>query len=272
METGDAENAAMTSAVDAGAGGTILGGGEGGGRPTPRLSPAAIAQASHAPMSMPVPAMYQQMSIPQPSMLQNAAALAAPLVNAAISAPAAAPSFATGSSRQIALTPDQQERFAEAIEGMDAGSSSSSSGSLDLNAGGNLTDITKALIAADIPYAWGGGTLEGPSKGVSDGGAADAHGDYNKTGFDCSGLSRYVHYQMTGEEVPRTSEAQYAVGKEVSLNEVKPGDFVYPKSSFGVGGPGHVQIYLGDGKVLEAPQSGDKVKISDMTPSLIKRM
>lgn len=82
-----------------------------------------------------------------------------------------------------------------------------------------------------------------------------------------------MHYQSTGEEVPRTSQAQFAAGTEVSINEAKPGDFVFPNSSFsGGGGPGHVQVYLGDGKVIEAPQSGDKVKISEMTPSVIKRM
>ncbi|WP_301851078.1 C40 family peptidase [Rhodococcus pyridinivorans] len=240
-------------------------------QPNIQIPPAALAQiagASPPPVTPPV------LSPMAPSMASPATALnmiapvAAQVAQAAQAA--AAPGVPAGVGGLVAMTPEQQQRLAEAL----SGGVGSSGGSVGLgSSSGDLADIARALVAADIPYAWGGGSLEGPSQGISDGGgAADAHGDYNKIGFDCSGLARYVHYQLTGEEVARTSEAQFAQGTEVSLSEAQPGDFVFPNSSFGGGGPGHVQIYLGDGKVLEAPQSGDKVKISEMTPSVIKRM
>lgn len=285
METSDAEGANTAASVGGGSG-VAPAGATGGGRAQPnvQVTPAALAQMAGLapPASAPRiaapqvnPLVAPQMSpmvAPRPS-APSAMNLVAPLAQAAQAATSVVTPVVT--DQRVALTPDQQQRLAAALSEY-GGSTGSSTGSADLDLGahsGELFDITRALVAADIPYAWGGGTLEGPSQGISDGGgAADAHGDYNKIGYDCSGLSRYVHYQTTGEEVPRTSQAQFAAGTEVPLADARPGDFVFPNSSFGSGGPGHVQIYLGDGKVLEAPQSGEKVKISEMTPSIIKRM
>lgn len=272
LEVGDAEGAGAAEAVPVGAGvstGTGAGAGASRVQPSVQVTPAALAQMNGISPTMSQPMMSQPsmpMSSPMASPmsnLMNAANTLAPLASQAV-APAA-------TAGKIILTPDQQAQLAAAIA---EGGGEGETDSISLNAGGgSIGEITKGVLAADLPYAWGGGTLEGPSQGISDGGgAADANGDYNKVGFDCSGLSRYVYYQDTGVEVPRTSQAQYAAGTEVSLAEAKPGDFVFPNSSFGDGGPGHVQVYLGDGKVLEAPQSGDKVKISEMTPSVIKRM
>lgn len=101
-----------------------------------------------------------------------------------------------------------------------------------------------------IPYAWGGGTISGPSQGIRDGGYADACGDYAKIGFDCSGLSRYVTYQTQGVEIPRVSQAQFAALTPVAQPMI--GDLGFP----GGGSPGHVVVYVGGGKVFEAQQSG----------------
>ncbi|MFZ2238698.1 MAG: C40 family peptidase [Gordonia amarae] len=118
-------------------------------------------------------------------------------------------------------------------------------------------------VAAGIPYAWGGGSLEGPTGGIHDGGAADAAGDYNKSGFDCSGLARYLIYQSSGVEIPRTSEAQFSSGVEVSASDARIGDLVFPNYAFhGGGGPSHVQVYVGDGLVVEAQQSGTNMMYS----------
>ena len=115
-----------------------------------------------------------------------------------------------------------------------------------------------------IPYAWGGGTLEGPSQGISDGGGyADACGDYNKIGFDCSGLVRYMFYQLTGVELPRVSQAQFEYCQPIS--DPMPGDIGFPAG----GSPGHVFMYVGNGEIIEAQQSGTVMMFSPADASYV---
>lgn len=115
--------------------------------------------------------------------------------------------------------------------------------------------IKRAESQLGLPYAWGGGNFYGPTKGIRDGGVADAHGDYNKIGFDCSGLMMYAFYGV-GHELQHYTGYQYTAGKQVPSSQAKRGDMLF--------WPGHVALYLGDGKMIEAPQSGDVVKISDV--------
>lgn len=132
-----------------------------------------------------------------------------------------------------------------------------------------LLGLARQVVGARLPYAWGGGTVNGPSQGTRDGGAADAAGDYAKSGFDCSSLSRYLVYQSSGIEIPRTSQAQYAAGVTISASEARPGDLLFPASA-GVP-PGHVQVYVGEGKVVEAQQSGTNVMFSNAAAGTFKR-
>lgn len=107
-------------------------------------------------------------------------------------------------------------------------------------------------------YAWGGGTTAGPSRGVSDGGVADAYGDYNKIGFDCSGLALYAWAQV-GISLPHYSGYQYTSGSvHPGVGQLMPGDLLF----WGLRGIHHVAIYIGGGMVVQAPQSGDIVRIS----------
>ena len=81
---------------------------------------------------------------------------------------------------------------------------------------------------------------------------------YGATGpnsFDCSGLTFYTYKNCLGIDIGRTTYNQINAGVEVSQNELQPGDLVFPHS-------GHVAIYVGDGKIIHAPQTGDVVKIS----------
>lgn len=129
--------------------------------------------------------------------------------------------------------------------------------------------LARQVVAAQIPYTWGGGTVNGPSQGIRDGGAADAAGDYRKTGFDCSSLARYLVYQSSGIEIPRTSQAQFGAGMTVSPSDARPGDLLFPHSA-GVP-PTHVMVYVGEGKVVEAQQSGTNIMFSDVRPGVFKR-
>ena len=122
--------------------------------------------------------------------------------------------------------------------------------------------IKRAGSQMGVPYSWGGGSLNGPSKGVDDGA--------NITGFDCSGLMRYA-FAGVGVLIPRFSGDQYNFGRHIPPNEAKRGDLIF----YGPGGSQHVTIYLGDGQMLEAPDIGLKVRVapvrtSGMTPYVVR--
>ncbi|MFI9774645.1 NlpC/P60 family protein [Streptomyces sp. NPDC051956] len=85
------------------------------------------------------------------------------------------------------------------------------------------------------PYVWG---AEGPAA------------------FDCSGLTSQA-WEHAGEDIPRTSQEQWAKLPRVPLNELRPGDLVVYFR-----GATHVAMYLGDGMVVQAPRPGAKVKVS----------
>ena len=74
--------------------------------------------------------------------------------------------------------------------------------------------------------------------------------------WDCSGLTMRA-FQAAGVSLPHSSAAQSRIGRRVSLNALKPGDLLF------FGRPiSHVGIYLGGGKMVHAPRSGSRVKVT----------
>lgn len=88
-----------------------------------------------------------------------------------------------------------------------------------------------------IPYSWGGTTP--------------------RTGFDCSGLVRFV-YGHFGVALPHSSWGDFARGRRVGRRVLRPGDLVF------FYGAGHVGIYVGGGRFIDAPHTGARVRISTM--------
>jgi cell wall-associated NlpC family hydrolase len=82
-------------------------------------------------------------------------------------------------------------------------------------------------------------------------------------GFDCSGLTRFVYQQAADISLPHYSRAQYGKVKPVSRANAQPGDLVF----FFERGAHHVGIYIGNGKMIDAPGRGDKVRVSPTTGS-----
>jgi len=82
------------------------------------------------------------------------------------------------------------------------------------------------------------------------------------TGFDCSGLVRYVFARVTGRSLPPTSFEQSTLGTSVQPSELEPGDLVF----FNTRGQrfSHVGIYVGEGRFIHAPSRGGRVHIVDM--------
>jgi cell wall-associated NlpC family hydrolase len=70
------------------------------------------------------------------------------------------------------------------------------------------------------------------------------YGSPGPSSFDCSGLVSYAVKRATGETLPHSSKAQRNEGRKISASAAKPGDLVYT--------PGHIAIYAGGGKVVEA--------------------
>ena len=93
------------------------------------------------------------------------------------------------------------------------------------------TIVAAAYSQLGVPYVWGGTS---PGRGL-----------------DCSGLTQYC-YRCAGISIPRTSGAQLAGGTIVS--NPSPGEICWT--------PGHVAIYIGNGQMIEAQQTGVPVKIS----------
>lgn len=74
-------------------------------------------------------------------------------------------------------------------------------------------------------------------------------------------------YAQIGIELPRTTYEQFGVGVVVpppSLSQ--PGDLIFVPGTDGTSAaPGHVGLYIGDGDILQAPQTGDHVKITALS-------
>ena len=77
--------------------------------------------------------------------------------------------------------------------------------------------------------------------------------------YDCSGLTMMA-YRAAGISMPHYSGAQYAMFPKVPVDQLQPGDLVFR----GSGGSAHVALYIGNGKIITAPQTGDVVKIANL--------
>jgi cell wall-associated NlpC family hydrolase len=114
---------------------------------------------------------------------------------------------------------------------------------------------TAALFAQDQvgqPYVWGG---DGSQLTELPDGRIRVTG-----GFDCSGLTRAA-YAAAGVEIPRTARAQFAAGPQIPAGHpLEPGDLIFYGSS--AAAVHHVGIYVGDGKMIHAPDVGDVVRVA----------
>jgi len=108
-------------------------------------------------------------------------------------------------------------------------------------AGALAVQAGQTIVARQVPYSWGGGNTKGPTLGTDQG----AH----TVGFDCSSFAQYI-WAKQGVAIPRTTYGQIKAGKAVaSIAQAQPGDLLFPST-------GHVQIYIGNGHVIEEPHTG----------------
>ena len=88
-----------------------------------------------------------------------------------------------------------------------------------------------------------------------------AGGTSPRTGFDCSGYTRYVYSQL-GISIPRVSRDQYASMRHITLAQAVPGDLLFFHTSSGW--VYHVAIYAGHGYVWHSPHTGTVVKLEKL--------
>jgi cell wall-associated NlpC family hydrolase len=102
--------------------------------------------------------------------------------------------------------------------------------------------VAIAMNYLGVPYRWGG--------------AVPA------TGFDCSGLVRFVYGQL-GVNLVHYAASQFAAFPKLSPAQLQPGDLVFfePKMD----GPGHVGLYIGNDQMIEAPHTGAVVRIASVS-------
>jgi hypothetical protein len=108
--------------------------------------------------------------------------------------------------------------------------------------------VKRAETYLGVPYVWGG---------------------ESRSGIDCSGLVQATYHSL-GINLPRVAADQQHAGRPVaSLAQAQPGDLLF------FGDPAyHVAIYLGHNQLIESPEPGKTVHITDVyqTPTSIRRV
>jgi len=85
-------------------------------------------------------------------------------------------------------------------------------------------------------------------------------GSTPRTGFDCSGLTRYA-FKSANIHLPRTAAAQYKHTKRISLSKMQAGDLIFFHTRRTRARVNHVGIYVGNGQFIHAPRKGKRVSI-----------
>jgi cell wall-associated NlpC family hydrolase len=188
---------------------------------------------------------------------ERAAALAARKAAAAAAAQAAEDARRAEAER---ARRDQEQRAADAKKAADQSASdpapaqgngggapepsapSPPSGSSSGSASGAEAAIDFAMAQMGKPYEWG---ADGPST------------------YDCSGLVMRA-WQQGGVSLPHYSVAQYAQSQPVALSDLRRGDLVFFASGSDYQSIYHVGLYIGSGQMIEAPYTGENVRISSI--------
>lgn len=101
----------------------------------------------------------------------------------------------------------------------------------------------QAMSLVGVPYRWGGNTPD--------------------SGFDCSGLVRYVVDRAASVNLPRTTADMSSVGESIEPDGIAPGDLIFFNTS---GRPhSHVGIYVGKLRFVNAPSTGGTVRLDYLT-------
>lgn len=102
------------------------------------------------------------------------------------------------------------------------------------------------------PYVWGGETPE--------------------EGFDCSGLVYYAYNSMLATRLPRTADQMYHFpqARNIADRDLQRGDLLFFRIHSDHKAD-HMGVYLGDGRFIESPRTGERIRISDLNTEYWQR-
>lgn len=133
--------------------------------------------------------------------------------------------------------------------------------------GSGAAIVAAATHYTGTPYSWGGGDAHGPTLGIYSSPSLDGT---HTVGFDCSGLVLFAVFNATGIQLAHSAEIQGQDPRGATVPrdwaQMQPGD-VISFSEDGSGAPGsfgHVGIYIGDGKMINAPRPGKGVEVAQL--------
>jgi cell wall-associated NlpC family hydrolase len=118
----------------------------------------------------------------------------------------------------------------------------------------------RALQWRGWPYSFGAGGASGPSYGHAV--DKDSRNDGSVFGFDCSGLTMFALAPWRSLVHDAATQYEEVGAYHPSIDSLQPGDLVFWSKNGTVNGIGHVAVYIGDGEVVQAPQSGDVVRVT----------
>lgn len=145
-----------------------------------------------------------------------------------------------------------------------------------------IDTLANAAGQQNTTYAWGGNkSKDGPSQGQGDNGdGANQNHDWDRYGYDCGGLVRYSVQQGAGFDVGQgtnsiDSNSHFThpnggggLPSQVAAAQAQPGDVLVFGGSGAYQGNGtdHTGIYIGNGYMINAPESGEPVRVDTVGP------
>ncbi|UXY09064.1 NlpC/P60 family protein [Kosakonia sp. ML.JS2a] len=114
------------------------------------------------------------------------------------------------------------------------------------------TAMSKLMNQIGKPYHWGGTSPN--------------------TGFDCSGLVYYAYKDLVKFRIPRTANEMYHLrdASPVNVAELESGDLVFFRTQ-GRGTADHVGVYVGNGKFIQSPRSGQDIQVTSLSEDYWQR-
>jgi len=143
--------------------------------------------------------------------------------------------------RTVSISTDKVITVSEQLKDQQENGSYGSK-NVSLSRGESTDIISYAFKFMGRPYVWG---ASGPSA------------------FDCSGFTAYV-YSRYGVSLPHSAAAQYGMGQAVEKGNLRPGDLVFFNTYTYLG---HVGMYIGGGRFIQASSGSKKITISSLSES-----